>query len=126
MRFVVPVVLLLVAALHVLPLAGVLSAARLSSLYGITVQDPSLEILMRHRAVLFGVLAAFLAYAARHRRWHGAGLLAGGVSVGSFLVLAATVGRYNAAVSTVVTADVAALALLAVATVVHLRSSREG
>jgi hypothetical protein len=52
MRYIVPAVLLIVALIHVLPLAGVLGAAKLSSLYGITVQDPNLEILMRHRTVL--------------------------------------------------------------------------
>ena len=120
MRLIVPAALLLVALIHVLPLAGVLGAAKLSSLYGISVQDPNLEILMRHRAVLFGLLAAFLAYAAFHRPLHGLALVAGGVSVVSFLVLAAMVGSYNTAISTVVKADVAALVLLGVAAGVHL------
>ena len=77
MRFVVPAVLLLVAAIHALPLLGVLGAARISGLYGIAVDDPNLEILMRHRAVLFGLLAAFLAYAAFHRALHGLGEMRG-------------------------------------------------
>ena len=76
MRFVVPAVLLLVALIHALPLLGVVSAARVSSLYGIAVQDSNLEILMRHRAVLFGLLAAFLAYAAFHRHLHSLALIA--------------------------------------------------
>lgn len=120
MRYIVPAVLLIVALIHVLPLAGVLGAAKLSSLYGITVQDPNLEILLRHRAVLFG-LAACLAYSAFHRPLHGLALVAAGVSVVSFLVLAAMAGTYNAALSTVVKADVVALVLLVVGTAVHLR-----
>ncbi len=123
MRFVVPVVLLLVAALHLLPLAGVLGAVRLAGLYGVVVEDPNLEILLRHRAVLFGLLAAFLGHAACHRHLHTLALVAGVVSVGAFLVLAWTVGHYNAALSTVVRADVVALVLLVVATGVHLRSA---
>ena len=47
--------------------------------------------------------------------------MAAGISVVSFLVLAAMVGSYNAAISTVVKADVVALALLVVAAAVHLR-----
>ena len=125
MRFVVPSVLLLVALIHVLPLAGVLSAAKVSSLYGIAVQDPNLEILMRHRAVLFGLLAAFLAYSAFHRHLHGLALVAAVVSVVSFLILAVAVGNYNAALSTVVKADILALVLLAVAAGVHLRTPSE-
>ncbi|MCA3253314.1 MAG: phosphopantetheine adenylyltransferase [Pseudomonadota bacterium] len=126
MRFIVPAALLFVAAIHVLPLAGVLGAARLSSLYGIAVQDPNLEILLRHRAVLFGLLAGFLGYAAFHRPLHGLALVAGLISVASFLVLAFSVGSYNQALSTVVKADVLALALLAAAALVHLFGPRSG
>lgn len=121
MRYVVPTVLLLVALIHALPLAGVLGAGKLSSLYGIPVQDPNLEILMRHRAVLFGLLAAFLAYAAFHRPLHSLALLAGGVSVASFLVLAVVVGGYNPALATVVKVDAVAAVLLTAGALVHLR-----
>jgi hypothetical protein len=121
MRFVVPSVLLLVALIHALPLAGVVSAARLSSLYGIAVQEPNLEILMRHRAVMFGLLAGFLAYAAFHQHLHSLALVAAAVSVVAFLALALSVGGYNPALSTVVKADMLALGLLVMAAVVHLQ-----
>lgn len=119
MRLVVPGVLLLVAFIHALPVMGVLGATRLSALYGVAVDNPDLEILLRHRAVLFGLLAAFLAYAAFHRPLHGSALLAGTVSVASFLVLALSVGHYNAALSTVVRVDALALVLLAAAGLAH-------
>lgn len=126
MRYIVPGVLLIVALIHALPLVGVIGAAKLSTLYGIPVQEPNLEILMRHRAVLFGLLAAFLAYAAFHPSLHGLALVAAGVSVASFLALSAMVGGYNAALSTVVKADIVALVLLAAAAVVHVRGAAQG
>jgi hypothetical protein len=86
MRFVVPSVLIIVAAIHALPIMGVLGATKLSQLYGITVEDPNLELLLRHRAILFGVLACFLAYAALRPEIHRLALVAGFVSVVSFLV----------------------------------------
>jgi hypothetical protein len=98
----------------------VVSAASVSSLYGIAVQDSNLEILMRHRAVLFGLLAAFLAYAAFHRHLHSLALIAAAVSVVAFLALAISVRNYNSALSTVVKADILALALLVIAAIVHL------
>jgi hypothetical protein len=51
--------LTVVGIIHQLPLTGVLSVSRLQVLYGVTITDPNLEILMRHRAVLFGILGAF-------------------------------------------------------------------
>jgi hypothetical protein len=125
MRFVVPACLLVVAIIHALPLIGVISAAKISALYGITVQDPNLEILLRHRAVLFGVLAAFLAYAAFHRSLHGLALVAGWLSVAAFLALAVSIGGYNHALSVVVKADILAALALVVGTIVHMRFAGE-
>lgn len=118
MRFVIPAVLIAVALIHILPLAGVISASRLGQLYGVAISDPNLEILLRHRAVLFGLLAAFLACAAFRPALHGLALGAAWASVLSFLLLAYSVGGYNSALSTVIKVDWLAVGLLSVATVV--------
>lgn len=120
MRHVVPVVLFVVAVIHALPLTGVMSAARLSSAYGVAIEDPTLEILMRHRAVLFGLLAGFLAHAALRPELHGLGLVAALVSLGSFLSLAQVVGGYNSSLLTVVRIDIVALVLVVIGGLVHL------
>ena len=120
MKLLVPIALALVALLHALPLAGVLGAAKLSVLYGIDARDPALELLLRHRAVLFGLLAAFLAWAAWQPTLRGLGLIAGLVSIASFLVLALPAGPLPPALATVVKLDVAALLLLLAAAIVHL------
>jgi hypothetical protein len=88
------------------------------------IQDPNLEIVLRHRAVLFGLLAAFLAYAAMRPELRGLALVAGIVSVSSFVLLAQSVGGYNAALATVVRVDVVALVLLVLAGVAHFMQSR--
>jgi hypothetical protein len=124
MRYVVPVVLVLVAIIHALPLVGVTGGARLASLYGMADMDASLEILMRHRAVLFGLLAAFLAYAAFKPELHGLALAGATVSVVTFLVIALTTGGYNAAVATVVKVDAVAVVLLAAGWLAHLARSQ--
>ncbi|HEX5738078.1 MAG TPA: phosphopantetheine adenylyltransferase [Hydrogenophaga sp.] len=124
MRFFVPSVLVLVAIIHALPVMGVLGATKLSQLYGVPVADPSLELLLRHRAVLFGLLAAFLAYAAARPEMHRLALIAAFVSVVSFLVLAKQTASLTPGVETVVKADWLALALLTMGAVVHVARSR--
>jgi hypothetical protein len=122
MRYVVPSVLLVVAAIHALPVIGILGASQLSRLYGLPVNDANLELVLRHRALLFGLLAAFLGYAAFKPELHRLALVAGVASVSSFLVLAALVGPYNQAIATVVRVDWVALALLVLAAAAHLQS----
>lgn len=120
MRFVVPAILLIVAVIHAMPVVGVAGSSRLAALYGVSVQEPNLEILLRHRAVLFGILAAFLAVAAFRPTLHGLALTAGFLSVASFLVVAQLVGGYNTALATVVRIDIVALVLLVLGAVVHV------
>ncbi len=124
MRMFVPAVLLIVAFIHALPALGALGAAKLSALYGVPITEANLEILMRHRAVFFGLLAAFLGWAAFDPALHRLALVAGLVSVGSFLGIAARVGQLNLALLRVFKVDVVALVLLLVAGIVHLRAAR--
>ena len=119
MRFIIPAMLVAVGIIHILPLSGVLSATRLFDLYGITFDDPNLEILMRHRAVLFGLLGIFLLSSAFLPSLQLAALITGFVSVVSFLYLAYSVGGYNDQVNRIVIADKAALVCLLVGSIAY-------
>ncbi len=123
MNFVVKIALVFVGIIHLLPLSGVLGPERLAMLYGVTLDDPNLAILMRHRAVLFGMLGAFLIAAAWRPALQMSAFALGLVSVVSFLVLAYATGGYNAGVARVVTADLVALALLVAGAVAYWRRS---
>lgn len=114
MQKLVAAMLIIVGIIHLLPLSGVLGTERLASLYGLSFQEPNIAILMRHRAVLFGLLGLFLIYAAFRPPFRLVAFVAGFVSVASFLALAHSIGGYNAGVARVVSADWVALACLAV------------
>lgn len=120
MRYVVSAMLLVVAIIHLLPLSGALGVEQLARLYGISVAEPNMVILLRHRAVLFGLLGALLAIAAFVPALQPTALIAGLLSVGSFLLLAWVVGEYNAQLSRVFAADLVAMACLAVAVVAYV------
>jgi hypothetical protein len=111
----IPVILVMAGIVHLLPLAGVLGPERLSTLYGVAIQDPNLSILMRHRAVLFGLLGAFLVLAAFRPALQPLALIAGLVSVASFLVLCLMTGSYNTELARVFRVDLVALAGLIMA-----------
>lgn len=124
MKYLVSISLILVGIIHLLPLSGVLSAERLLSLYGILFDEPNLEILMRHRAVLFGILGGFLIFAAFKPSFQLAGLIAGFVSVISFLYLALAVGSYNEQIARVFFADIVALVFLVVGFIGYVLNQR--
>jgi hypothetical protein len=81
---------------------------------------------MRHRAVLFGLLGAFMLLAAFRTELQAIALVAGFVSVVSFLYLAWSTGHYNAQVGRVVAADVVALVCLVIGAVAHGYRLRAG
>lgn len=92
MRHLISATLIVVAIIHLLPLSGVLGSERLSALYGIRFDEPNLAIIMRYRAVLFGLLGVLLLYAAFVPAFQPAAFSAGFISVLSFLYLARSVG----------------------------------
>jgi hypothetical protein len=76
---------------------------------------------MRHRAVLFGLLGVFLLYAAFRPALRTLAIIAGFVSVTSFIAIAWSVGGYNDAVNRVVIADIIAIVALIAAGVLQVR-----
>ncbi|MCA3052418.1 MAG: phosphopantetheine adenylyltransferase [Rhodocyclaceae bacterium] len=126
MRHLVSAMLVVVAIIHLVPLSGLLGTERLAVLYGIQIEEPNLAILMRHRAVLFGLLGVFLLYAAFRPTFQPAAFVAGFVSVLSFLYLAWSVGGYNAQIGRVFTADIVALVCLVVGAVAYAYLTRGG
>ena len=126
MRYLVSAMLVIVAIIHLLPLSGVLGGERLAALYGLPFNEPNLAILMRHRAVLFGLLGLFLLFAAIRPRFQALAFIAGFISVVSFLGLAWSVGGYNTQLARVFAADAVALACLIIGWAAHLHLRRRG
>jgi len=124
MPHLVSAMLVVAGIIHVLPLIGVLGADPLHRLYGLRIEDPNLLVLMRHRAVLFGLLGGFLLYAACKRDAQIAALIAGLVSAGSFAWIAWSSGGADSMMSLamfrVVAADWVAIGCLLVALIVRL------
>ncbi len=124
MRILISLMLIITGIIHLLPLSGVLGAERLSALYGMAFSDPNLVILMRHRAVLFGLLGLFLIFAAFKQAWQPLAFVAGFISVISFLWLALSVGGYNMQINRVVIADIGALVCLIVGSIAYYNLNR--
>jgi hypothetical protein len=116
--------LVVAGIINLLPLSGALGRSWLLSLYGQEVGSIDMEILLRHRAVLFGIVAMLLFLSIRLTHWRAAAILAAGLSMASFIVVAMLVGGYGPLLRTVVIVDVIGLVALAPPLLHLITSSR--
>ena len=119
----------LVAAglVHLIPSVGVLGADTLDVLYGTDLHDNDNDIdndiLLRHRAVLFGILGIATLTAAWTRRLQTFALVANLASVASFVVIAVTGPDTTPAIERVTLID-AVLAVLIAASIAETARER--
>ena len=115
MKLVVSLYMIAAGIIHLLPVTGIIGTEQLNRLYGIRLDDPNLVILMRHRALMFGVLGAFLVYAAFKPDIQYLAIVAGLISAVGFVVIAQISTPYSESISKVVFADFVAIAGLLIA-----------
>ena len=108
--------LLGVGLLNLYPLVGVIGASWLQRLYGITItpDQHDLLLLLRHRAVLFGILGAFIVFAAFQVALQRLAIIAGLLSMVTYVVLSVLERHGNDALRKVMLADVVASVVLLV------------
>jgi hypothetical protein len=109
-----------VGLIHLLPLVGVSGRRALEQAYGIPVESPDLQLLLQHRAVLFGLLGTACLIAAFNAPWRPAVWCAALISTCSFMLLAWLAPSTNSAIARVVWADGVAIAALLITLIVHL------
>lgn len=117
----VPIGLVIAGIVNLLPTIGVAGASWLRSLYGFEIANPDLEILLRHRAVLFGLVGVLLLVAALRPGLRNVAVLVAGASMASFIVIAFMVGGFGPAITKIVIADI--IGLLALVPAIVARSA---
>ena len=109
--------LIVVGLINIAPVIGVISAQKLESAYSVTLAGNDLAILMRHRAMLFGVLGAFILYSAFNPFYQLASMIMAGVSMVGFALLVLGTGAYNEAIGKVLFIDILGILFLLAAAV---------
>jgi hypothetical protein len=113
----ITVCLVIVGIINFVPVVGVLSAEKLQSSYNIALSSNDLIILMRHRALLFGILGGFILYSAFVPSYQAAAMIMAAVSMIGFAVLVFSVGGYNPLINKVLIFDIIGIVSLAAAAV---------
>lgn len=106
--------LIIVGLINFFPVVGFISADVLVKLYGGETLEGDLLILMRHRALLFGILGGFIMVSAFRPRLQPAAIAMGLVSLLGFIFLVYSSGQYGEALSRVALIDVGAIIILVI------------
>ena len=117
MAKIIMVCLIVVGLINFIPVIGVLSFQKLESSYSISLISNDLIILMRHRALLFGVLGGFVLYSAFVESYQGAAIVMVGISMIGFALLTFLVGEFNQSIFRVLIADIVGITFLSIAVV---------
>lgn len=127
MEAVFRVVLFLCGLIHLLPFALAFLPERIQSAYGVEVTGSDMMLLLRHRAVLFGIVGAVMLYSSLKRRHYALSTFVGLASMLSFILLYGFIGGINDSLKSVVWVDVAASVALASSSAAYLlRSGARG
>jgi hypothetical protein len=124
LKNVVTVLFVAVGLLNLYPVVGAISAEQLTNLYGIGITSPDLETLMRHRAVMLGLIGGFLLVAAFRPALRVPAAFVGLVSMMSFVILAFMSGDIGPGVRRVAIADIAGSVIVILAWLLAARVSR--
>ena len=112
--------MIVVGLINLAPLLGLVSAQRIAEGYGVEVGSVDLEILLRHRAVLFGILGIFILYAAFNAQYQPAAMVMAAVSMVAYAVLVWLSDGANPQLMKVLVADLVGIAALAVAVLLRV------
>jgi len=85
---------------------------KISKSYGIEIPNIDFELLLRHRAILLGIVGGLLLYSAITKKSYGIAVTVGLVSMVSFIILYFLMNGINAALETVMQMDLLAIVIL--------------
>ena len=125
MSKIIALFIFIAGVMNFLPVFGLFSASNLANAYGIDVSDPNIEMLMRHRALLFGLLGAFLFYSIYKPAYRMLAGAAGLISMIGFIILAVMTDTIAGEIGTLVKIDSAGVVFLAVALYLDRKQKEE-
>jgi len=105
--------LAIVGIINFIPSIIAFIPSKISSSYGVEVPNINYELLLRHRAVLFGIVGGIMIYSAATKKHYGLAVLFGTISMTSFLFLYFLIGEgINSELAKVMKIDVVAIIIL--------------
>jgi hypothetical protein len=115
MNTTISILLIIVGVINFLPVIGVLSAEKLHGAYSVELMGNDIIILMRHRALLFGLVGGFILYSVFKPSYQSAAMVMAAISMLGFLYFVWAAGDYNASIAKIAIIDLAGIVCLVIA-----------
>ena len=106
--------LFIAGVINMLPSILVFLPEKLSKSYGIEIPNTDFELLLRHRAVLFGIVGGLMIYSSISKNYYSISLISGLISMVSFILLYFLIGGINEELGKVMKIDLVAITILLV------------
>ena len=114
MEIIFRITLFLAGVINFIPSSLAFLPKKINASYGINVTDGNLELLLRHRAVLLGIIGGLMIFSAISKRYYDLSVIIGSISMVSFVILYHNIGTINDELKKVMLFDVAAIVILAI------------
>ncbi|PKA99618.1 hypothetical protein B0O79_3335 [Flavobacteriaceae bacterium MAR_2009_75] len=111
--------LLTTGGINILPSILAFLPEKISKSYGIEIPNVNFELLLRHRAVLFGIVGGIMIYAAISKKYYATSVTVGLISMFSFIVLYFLMDGVNTALERVMQIDIVAVVFLLIGFLVY-------
>ena len=113
MELIYRIALFIAGLINLLPVLLAFLPEKISKSYGIDVPNANYELLLRHRAVLFGIIGGLMIYSAIAKKYYEIATTFGLISMISFTILYFFIGKdINSELKKVMMVDVIATVIL--------------
>jgi hypothetical protein len=112
-------ILLITGLVHILPFSFLFFTEQLQKSYGVDISDANLQLLLRHRAIFFGLIGVGMILSAIKKSFYGWASAIGLISMLSFVWLFYQIGGINQQLRSVMLIDVFISAALFLSAMVY-------
>lgn len=119
------ITLFVAGVINLLPSLLAFLPDKISNSYGIDIPNSNYELLLRHRAILFGIIGGLMIFSALVKKHYELSTIAGLVSMTSFIILYFIIGKdINQELKKVMMIDVVATVILCFGLILFLLKSK--
>jgi uncharacterized membrane protein YoaK (UPF0700 family) len=112
MELIFRISLFLVGVINFVPTSLAFFPNKIKDSYGIEVTNPNLELSLRHRAVLLGIVGGLMIFSAISKKYYDLSVVLCSVSMLSFIILYFMIGGINNELKKVMLFDITAMIIL--------------